>query len=346
MKKKLFPAEWHKQYGVALTFPHADSDWAEDLMLVIPVFVNLANIISKHEQVIIICDQIEKVKALLTDANQERITYVLAESNDTWARDHMPLTVLTDGLPVLVKYRFNGWGLKFPANLDNTIAYALKKYAPFDEVPMEEGGIVLEGGALETDGMGTLLSTTACMGSINRNPHLNQEELEKLLTEQLGVDTFLWLHHGYLAGDDTDSHIDTLARFCDANTIVYVSCEDEEDEHYAALKRMEKELYAFKNRDGKAYQLVPLPMAPTIYDKAGQRLPATYANFLIINEAVLVPVYGDDALDNQALDILSKCFPDRKIYPVNCEVLIRQHGSLHCVTMQFPIELSISTEIN
>ena len=340
MHNTILPAEWHEQYAVALTFPHAASDWAPDLERVTPVFIELIHIISIYEHVVVVCDDIQRVRQLLPDVAADRVTFVAAASNDTWARDHMPLTVLRDGKAVLMKYRFNGWGLKFPAHLDNVIAYAVKKYPPFENIPMEEGGIVLEGGAVESDGAGTFMSTTACMGSLNRNPHLSLEKLEALLAEQMGFHTFLWLHNGYLAGDDTDSHIDTLARFTAPGTIAYITCHDEADEHYAALKRMERELVTFRTAEGNPFKLVPLPMAPAIYDEDGQRLPATYANFLIINKAVLVPVYGHAELDGIALDILAGWFSDREIIARNCEMLIRQHGSLHCVTMQFPVEVN------
>ena len=185
------------------------------------------------------------------------------------------------------------------------------------------------------DGSGTLLTTARCLLAPTRNPKLTQDGLEARLKELLGLDRILWLQHGHLTGDDTDSHIDTLARFCDARTIAYVACADPDDEHHAELKAMEEELRALRAADGRPYRLVPLPWPRARYDDDGRRLPATYANFLIINGAVLVPTY-DDPADGPALARLRECFPGREIIGVDCLPLIYQYGSLHCVTMQLP----------
>ena len=199
---------------------------------------------------------------------------------------------------------------------------------------------VLEGGSIESDGQGTLLTTEACLLSANRNDSLTKDEIELFLKETFGLQRVLWLQNGYLAGDDTDSHIDTLARFCDAHTIAYVQCVDSADEHYEALRRMEKELQAFRTTEGQPYRLIPLPMAEAAWGDAGKRLPATYANFLIINGAVLLPCYStlQDAL---AKEQLQTAFPDREVVGVDCQALIRQHGSLHCVTMQYPVGIVV-----
>ncbi|HQW56511.1 MAG TPA: agmatine deiminase family protein [Saprospiraceae bacterium] len=335
----IFPAEWHPQTAVGLTFPHSGSDWASVLEQVTPVFVEMVRLISRYEQVIVVCDSIERVRNLLSDIDLSQIHLYEVESNDTWCRDFMPITILEDNKPKLINYFFNGWGLKFRADKDNVISERLWSDGVFGNLPMHYGGITLEGGALESNGEGTLLSTTQCLLSRNRNPHLSIEETEEILRRQLGINHFLWLNQGYLAGDDTDSHIDTLARFCTPELITYVQCNDEQDEHYAALRQMEAQLHQFKTAEGKPFDLVPLPMAPPRYDDEGQRLPATYANFLIINGAVLVPTYEDEQLDNEALTILGRCFPDRIIHGVNCIELIKQYGSLHCITMQFPEEI-------
>jgi agmatine deiminase len=258
---------------------------------------------------------------------------VTCPSNDTWARDHGPVTIFEQGQKILLDFVFNGWGLKFAANKDNLITRKLYEKGIFGHDEIRHGGLVLEGGALETDGAGTLMTTTECLLSPNRNPHLTQKEVEELLSEKLGVDRFLWLENGYLAGDDTDSHIDTLARFCSQDTIVYVQCPDKADEHYEALKQMEQELQAFRTRDGESYNLVPLPWPSPCYAEDGHRLPATYANFLIINGAVLVPTYRVPE-DATALEVLTACFPSRKIIGIDCRELIEQHGSLHCISMQ------------
>ena len=194
---------------------------------------------------------------------------------------------------------------------------------------------VLEGGSLESDGHGTLLTTSECLLSEFRNPSYTKEMIEQRLKEDFGLVRVLWLNHGYLEGDDTDSHIDTLARFCDRDTIAYVRCDDPVDAHFDALQKMEQELRQFRTFAGQPYRLIPLPMADAAYDDEGNRLPATYANFLIINGAVLVPTYGNPLKDELALNQLRIAFPDREIVGVDCRILIEQHGSLHCVTMQY-----------
>jgi agmatine deiminase len=205
----------------------------------------------------------------------------------------------------------------------------------FNSISFETIGLILEGGSIESDGKGTILTTAECLLNPNRNPHLSRQEIEEELLSLLGAEEVLWLENGYLAGDDTDSHIDTLARFAPDDTILYVACDDPDDEHFESLKAMREELETFRTRDDKPYRLLPLPWPQARHDENGQRLPATYANFLVINGAVLVPTY-DDPSDATALKIIAKAFPGRKIIGIDCLPLIEQHGSLHCVTMQMP----------
>jgi agmatine deiminase len=232
-------------------------------------------------------------------------------------------------------FGFNGWGLKFASNLDNQFTKRLKAldFAAYDYTLAD---IIMEGGSLEYDDNGTLMTTSECLLSPNRNPHLSKSRIEEKLKAWFGVEQVLWLDHGYLAGDDTDSHIDTLARFCTKETIAYVQSRDPLDEHHAALCAMEEQLKSFKDRNGNPYRLVPLPMTDAIYDDDdGHRLPATYANFLILNDVVLMPTYNDQH-DDEAQAELQRCFDDKKVIGIDCSVLIRQHGSLHCSTMQIP----------
>jgi agmatine deiminase len=265
----------------------------------------------------------------------ERVSLYALPTNDTWARDFGPITVFEEGEPVLYDFGFNGWGLKFAANFDNRITAELARLGVFGKRRVSVPGLILEGGSLESDGEGTLLTTAQCLLEANRNPHLTRAELEGKLGELFGVDHFLWLEHGYLVGDDTDSHIDTLARLAPDNTILYVQCDDEQDEHYRALALMETELRALRPRSGGRFRLIPLPWPKACFDREGGRLPATYANFLVINGAVLVPTYGD-AADAEACAVIARAFPGREIVAVDCRPLILQHGSLHCVTMQLP----------
>lgn len=340
--KRRLPAEWEPQSFVQLTFPHPGTDWLDQLELVLPCFLEIAAAISRFQPVLIVCQDAASLRKRLY-GHTERIALIEIPSNDTWARDHGGITILEDGRPVILDFVFNGWGLKFPADKDNLITGRLYQTGIWD-APIRPGGLALEGGGIESDGKGTLLSTTECMLSPNRNPHLGQKEIEAHLKDLFGVERVLWLHNGYLAGDDTDSHIDTLARFCDANTIAYVKCSDDEDEHFDALQKMEAELVAFRNNEGLPYRLVALPMPAARFDEDGNRLPATYANFLIINGAVLVPTYNVPQ-DADALEILQAIFLEREIVGIDCNPLILQHGSLHCVTMQYPIDLKLSDTI-
>ncbi len=335
MKNRRLPAEWELQSAVQFTFPHADGDWGPFLHQVIPCFVACIEAASRYQPVLVVCQDRETVRPLLTGARQEYLHLIEIPSNDTWARDHGPVIILEDGAPVVLDFFFNGWGLKFRADRDNLITRRLCERGVFGVAPCQRPGLVLEGGAIESDGAGTILTTRRCLLSPNRNPHLSEAEINAALRRWLGADRLWWLRHGALIGDDTDAHIDTLARFCDAETIAYVQCGRPEDEHYAELKQMETELERLTTRDGQPYRLVPLPLPSPVYAEDGHRLPATYANFLILNGAVLAPVYGAPE-DTAALKQLAQCFPDRDIIPVDCRVLIEQHGSLHCISMQYP----------
>jgi agmatine deiminase len=336
LNHRRLPAEWEPQDGVLLAWPHEETDWQPYLDAVQPVFAEIASQISRFERVVIAAPDAELVRKQLQQAgaNLERVRILEVETNDTWARDFGPITIQNDAGVKMLNFGFNGWGLKFPSDLDNRINKKLQMLGVWD-APLETVGLILEGGSIESDGRGTILTTEECLLNDNRNPHLTREELEQELHGLFGSDRFLWLANGYLAGDDTDSHVDTLARLCPDDTIAYVACDDPADEHHPALKAMEAELQAFRTREGNPYRLVPLPWPTARFDEEGTRLPATYANFLIINDAVLVPTY-EDQNDAAALAAVSDAFPGREIVAVNCLPLILQHGSLHCVTMQLP----------
>lgn len=336
---RYFPAEFEPQSFVQLIFPHSQSDWSAYLEEARGCFVNIATAIARYQPCLIVCDNIETVRAYFDD--QTNLIFTPYQTNDTWARDCSALTVIDEeeGEPILLDFTFTGWGGKFDASLDNSMSAAI---APIYSTPMERVNLILEGGGVESNGIGSLLVTAETILNTNRNAHLNKEQTEKILKQEFGVEQILWLNHGYLAGDDTDSHIDTLARFIDTDTIMYVKCDDTDDEHYDALKKMETELKELRDLEGEPFNLIALPMTnPIYYD--GERLPATYANFLIINDAVLLPVYNDPH-DAEAIEICTKAFKGRNIVPIDCSVLIRQHGSLHCVTMQFPEEVGLRVE--
>lgn len=337
MKNVRLPAEWEEQSFVQLTWPHANSDWGPFLDQVEPVFLNVAKEIAKRQTLLIVADDDEAIVSKLKrfGVNMQNVKIVETESNDTWARDHGGITIEKNGKPVVMDFVFNGWGLKFAADKDNLITQNLKKAKFFKKTKIKSVSFALEGGSIETDGCGTLLTTTECLLSQNRNKGMSQSKIEKKLKKYFGFERILWLEHGYLAGDDTDSHIDTLARFCNEETICYVACDDRDDEHYIELRLMEKELEELKTASGKPYKLIALPMPEAKYDSEGNRLPATYANFLIINGAVLVPTYNDKN-DIEALRLLGTAFADKDIVPIDASALILWHGSIHCITMQYP----------
>lgn len=340
MNHRWFPPEWHEQSAVMLTWPHAHSDWADSLQSVEPVFTEISYHVSLREYVVIVAydeNHVTHVRRLLQQRNTDlsQVKFFLHASNDSWARDHGPITVYEQQQPVLLDFIFNGWGNKYPSQQDNEISRSLRNQDAFDDLEMQSIDFVLEGGGVETDGEGTLLTTSQCLLAKTRNPNLSKTQIETQLQRQLSVERILWLDHGALAGDDTDSHIDTLARFCDANTIAYCYCNNQTDEHYQELQRMEQQLQTFRTVEGHPYQLERLPLPAAKFNADGQRLPATYANFLVINDAVLVPTY-QDIQDEVALKALAKCFPQHKIIAIDCLPLIHQYGSLHCVTMQLP----------
>jgi len=328
-----------------LTWPHANTDWAPYLSEVEPVYIEIARQVLKRQSVVVICHNEAlqcHVKALLKTANIDSCnlyTFVIP-CNDTWARDHGPLTLVNEQKQTQsLDFIFNGWGNKYDSSLDNAINKSLLKQSAI-QAEYKSVDLVLEGGGIEVDDNGHLLTTEQCLLNPNRNPELSREKIEFELSKHLGSKKVLWLKHGYLAGDDTDSHIDTLARLAPNNTITYVQCSDESDEHFDELNKMEQELQALRTCDGQTFTLIPLPMPAACFEqkleKKGERLPATYANFLIINGAILFPTYCQQETDTLALAQIQKAFPQYDIIAVDCLPLIQQFGSLHCISMQLP----------
>lgn len=331
------PAEWEPQSGIMLAWPHAGSDWADMLEQVEPCVAEIASRISRFEQVLMVADDAAHVRERLAAAGavMERIRIVEAPTNDTWARDFGPITVVRDGSPELLDFTFNGWGEKFPAELDNLVSRRLHEAGIFGHHPMRSLDMVLEGGSIESDGKGSILTTASCLLSPNRNPQRSQSEIEAALKKEFGGSRILWLHHGHLAGDDTDSHIDILARFAPDDTIIHMQCDDPNDPHCADLNAMVDELARFTTAEGNPYRLVGLPWPKAKENRFGERIAPSYANFLVINGAVLIPVYNDDA-DDAAVAAIAGCFPGREAIAVPCSPLIEQGGSLHCMSMQLP----------
>ncbi|MDJ0625808.1 MAG: agmatine deiminase family protein [Candidatus Caenarcaniphilales bacterium] len=333
------PAEWEKQSGVQLTWPHKDSDWSNIFDSVEKNFIEIAKEITEVEKLLIVVKDknVDNLKALLnkSKANLKNITFANANANDVWARDHAAISVYENGNPLLLKFNFNGWGEKYEHNFDNDIHKQLLKNKIFQAHKTEFIDLVLEGGSIESDGNGTILTTTSCLLNKNRNPNLTKVEIENKLKKYLGIERILWIDNGLIEGDDTDGHIDTLARFCSNEKIAYVGPDNQKAQNFPSLKDMEKELSELKTIKGNSYNLVKLPSPSSKYDQDGNKLPATYANFLILNTVVLVPTY-DDPSDNEALEIIQDCFKERKVIGIDCQSLIIQRGSLHCVTMHYP----------
>ena len=332
-----FPAEWEPQSAVLIAWPHAGTDWADGLADVERTYVALAAAIARFEAVVIcVADDALGARAAgrLADAGVDpaRLRFVVLPYDDTWLRDSGPVTLRDGDGFRLLDFEFTAWGGKFEAGEDDQLVARLHAAGLFGDVARERIAFALEGGGIETDGEGTLLTTWACLHE--RHPDLDRAQLAATLQRHLRQNRTLWLDHGHLEGDDTDAHIDTLARFAAPDAIVYQACDDPEDSHFAALQAMAAEIAAFRTADGMPYRLFPLPWPRPIREH-GRRLAASYANFLIVDGAVLMPAYGDPA-DDEAAEVLGRAFPGREIVPIDCRPLIRQNGSLHCVTMQLP----------
>lgn len=302
-------AEWEPQSAVQLTWPHKDTDWAPILPEITAVYEEMKREIESRETVIVVDD---------------------IPHNDTWARDHGFITVEENGQLILLDFKFNGWGEKFATELDNDINRQLYEQQLVKGIYESHLDFVLEGGSIESDGKGTIFTTTCCLMAPHRNQPLTQQEIEQQLKEWLGAERIVWINHGSLIGDDTDGHIDTLVRIAPNDTLLYIGADDEHPD----LLLMEQELQQLRTIDGHPYRLLRLPMPRPIYDD-DERLPATYANYLVINGAVLVPTYNQPDLDQEAISTIGKAFPDREIIGIDCRAVIRQHGSLHCCTMQY-----------
>lgn len=345
--RRRMPAEWEPQAFVQLTWPHEDTDWRDMLPEVTDCFVAMARAILRFEPLVVVCRDAESVRRQIAAPQEAPLQFCESASDDTWARDHGGICRCDGQHLAVCDFGYNAWGEKFPFERDNRITAAMQQAGLFcDRDYVDSLDYVLEGGSLESDGQGTLLTTESCLLSAHRND-LDKGGVEAVLRERLGAERVLWIKHSYLAGDDTDGHIDMLARFCDAATIAYTapaerlpastvqdpSSGEESARQQASLQALEAELQALRQANGEPYRLIALPLPDAIYEN-GERLPASYANFLILNKAVLVPTYQVPQ-DGMALSLLAEAFPGREIVGIDCRVLIRQHGSLHCSTMQY-----------
>ena len=336
-----FPAEWEPQSAVLIAWPHAGTDWAQRLGEVEETYVALVAAITRFQPawICVADDDLQTyAEARLRSArvDMDRVRFIAFDYDDTWLRDSGPIVLREgDGFRVL-DFHFTAWGGKFEAGRDDRLVESLAAQGVFGAAPRQRIDFALEGGGIETDGAGTLLTTWHCLSL--RHPGKRRDEIEAVLRSTLAQDRVLWLEHGELEGDDTDAHIDTLARFAPGDAIVFQACDDPGDAHYPALQAMATELAALRTTDGTPYRLHPLPWPKPILDD-GRRLAASYANYLVINDAVLMPAYGD-ACDAEAAAVLASAHPGRSVVQVPCRPLIWQNGSLHCITMQLPAGLA------
>ena len=334
------PAEWEPQAAVLLAWPHAGTDWEARLADVERSYTALVGAIARFEPVLLcVADAAveQRARACLAGAGVDlaRLHFLRLPYDDTWTRDTGPITLVGDR-PRLLDFHFTGWGGKFEAGRDDRLVEQLADSGLFAGAERQRIEFALEGGGIDVDGQGTLLTTWRCLHE--RHPLRSRAEIDRALMQALGQSRVLWLERGYIEGDDTDAHVDTLARFAAPDAIVYQACEDPGDPHHAELGAMATELASLRTRDGQPYRLFPLPWPQPVLDRGAsgeRRLAASYANFLIVNGAVLMPAY-DDPADAAAAAVLARAFPDREIVQVPCRPLIWQNGSLHCVTMQLP----------
>ncbi|MDR2012226.1 MAG: agmatine deiminase family protein [Rhodanobacter sp.] len=331
------PAEWEAQAGVLVAWPHAGTDWAPRLDRIEAAYVRLVAAIAHFVPIVIcvadacVCERASRALAA-GGVDPFRIRFAQVAYDDTWLRDSGPLT-LTDGAHFrLIDFRFTGWGGKFAGGRDDRLIQALIAQNVFGPAEHRRIDWALEGGAIESDGKGTLLTTWRCLHQ--RHPDMTRSDMTQRLLDALATKRILWLDHGYLEGDDTDAHIDTLARFAPDDAIVFQSCDDPHDPHYAELARMHEEIAALRTIDGRPYRLHRLPWAAPIIDE-GRRLAASYANYLLVDGGVVIPAYGD-AADATAVRVIAAAHPGREVVAVDARSLIWQNGSVHCLTMQMP----------
>lgn len=337
----IFPAEWELQECIQLTWPHADTDWKPYLDDINRMFVEMAAAITERERLIIATphpdEVLDMLREKLTEKSIANVTIAKCDSNDTWARDHAPITLKNtdNGKLLMLDFKFNGWGKKFEADKDNRIGRSLHDEGVLNAEMEDHLDFVLEGGAVESDGKGTVFTTSQCLLAPNRNQPLSKQDIEKELLRRLRADRIVWLDHGNLSGDDTDGHIDTIVRVAPDDTLLYMGCDDCEDEQYEDLKALEAQLQSLRTSGNAPYRLLKLPLPSPIYDE-GERLPATYANFLIINGAIIFPTYNQPDNDIKAESVIKEAFPGYETIGIDACTAIRQHGSIHCLTMQYP----------
>lgn len=338
---RLFLPEWAPSEAILMALPTADTDWAYILPEARNQYVRIIKALTaENVHVVLLCHDIVEAETLLAECPSELISFIRMPYNDTWTRDYGPISVIKDDRIRALDFGFNGWGLKFASDKDNLVNLNLSEKHVFnDSVYRNERSFILEGGSVETDGKGTVLTTSRCLCSPNRNGGISRRQVADNISRLLGADHVLILDHGALEGDDTDSHIDTLARMAPDNTILFTGCRDIDDPHFEELLKMRAQLSMFRNAEGQPYNLIELPFPDPVFDEDGERLPATYANYLVTENVIFMPTYNQPANDMLAMQTVRIAFPDHKVVGVECLTLLRQHGSLHCATMQIPKNL-------
>ncbi|HVW14576.1 MAG TPA: agmatine deiminase family protein [Mucilaginibacter sp.] len=333
-----FPAEWAPHTATWLSWPHKEESWPGKIGLIYPKYCGFIKALTEGELVRINAGS-ETMKAFaieqltVAEVDLKKIEFFDFPTNDAWCRDHGPAFLINPETKqkAIVDWGYNAWGGKYPPyDLDDVIP---TKIAEHFGLPVYYPGIVMEGGSVDFNGKGTVLTTTACLLNKNRNPHLNQQQIEEYLRNYYGVEQVLWLGDG-IVGDDTDGHIDDITRFVNEDTVVTVVEENRSDENYHILRENLHTLKTMRLIDGKRLNIIELPMPNPVYYE-GQRLPASYANFYIANSAVIVPTYRCEN-DDKALEILQSCFPDRKVIGIDSTDIIWGLGSFHCLSQQEP----------
>ncbi|HEB9319300.1 TPA: agmatine deiminase family protein [Campylobacter coli] len=309
--------EWNEQEYLMLSLPHEKSDWKPYLGEIVQAYKEFVRVASEFQKVLLIAPS---KSDFVSFENMANVEFFICDTNDTWIRDFGAIDILEDNHLKALDFTFNAWGNKFQSDLDNEVNSKLFK-EKFKE-KLTKIDFILEGGSIDFNGEGVMLTSSNCLLNENRNSHLDKNQIESKLKEIFGLKQIIWLENGFIKGDDTDHHIDTLARFIDKNTIAYSVCEDEEDEHYIPLQKMKKELEA------TGFNLIELPLPKPLYYE-GRRLGATYANFVFVNNALIMPFYKDKN-DEIIRQRLAKALPERKIVGVDARVFLRQNGSLHC----------------
>lgn len=338
MRNKRMIAEWESCEGVLLALPAPHTDWNYILEEAQEQYRRLVGALTgAGVHCLVLTPSVEYGEKILHVCDLSKVTFIEADYNDTWTRDYGPISVERMDRLRALDFGFNGWGLKFAADKDNLVNLHLKdKFVIMPDVYRNERDFILEGGSIESDGEGTILTTSECLQSPNRNGGKSKHQLNEILADRLGADHVLWLDYGRLAGDDTDSHIDTLCRIAPGNSILFTGCRNMDDEHFEVLLKMRAQLTLFRTSEGEPYNLIELPFPDAIYDEEGNRLPATYANYLVTPTHIFMPTYRQPANDDLACRMVRVAFPDHEVIGVDCTTLIKQHGSLHCATMQIP----------